>query len=206
MNPTTPILVAGKDFSQNATLSIALEEVQIYLRKFSSSPEFISKMRIAFGGSFATETALKLGEDWGKGDLSDLPAIEVVPSAILNGANDVLDVSSLDKTQFVFSGSGADRVNLVSDNPDSTNRIYGGAGNDILFAGGLERLFGGAGDDTLDASAGVGGNRLYGGDGNDELLAGANDVLFGALHHCEMICSFFLILKVSNLGSIAKNA
>jgi hypothetical protein len=26
-----------------------------------------------------------------------------------------------------------------------------------------------------------------------------------ALHHCEMICSFFLILKVSNLGSIAKN-
>jgi hypothetical protein len=87
MNPTAPILVAGKDFSQNATLSIALEEVQIYLRKFSSSPEFISKMRIAFGGSFATETALKLGEDWGKGDLSDLPAIEVVPSAIVNGAN-----------------------------------------------------------------------------------------------------------------------
>jgi hypothetical protein len=25
-----------------------------------------------------------------------------------------------------------------------------------------------------------------------------------ALHHCETICVFFLILKVSNLGSIAK--
>lgn len=69
----------------------------------------------------------------------------------------------------------------------SDNRLYGGDGNDELYAGLRdslaetlrERLFGEAGDDILDASQGKGGNRLYGGAGNDKLFAGTNDFLFG---------------------------
>ena len=58
------------------------------------------------------------------------------------------------------------------------NRIYGGEGNDELFAGTGDRLFAGNGNDLLDASAGFGNNRLYGGKGNDELFAGTGDRLF----------------------------
>jgi glycerophosphoryl diester phosphodiesterase len=61
----------------------------------------------------------------------------------------------------------------------SDNRLYGGDGNDELYAGLRDRLFGEAGDDILDASQGKGGNRLYGGTGNDKLFAGTNDFLFG---------------------------
>jgi glycerophosphoryl diester phosphodiesterase len=61
----------------------------------------------------------------------------------------------------------------------SDNRLYGGDGNDELYAGLRDRLFGEAGDDILDASQGKGSNRLYGGAGNDKLFAGTNDFLSG---------------------------
>nr|WP_309734208.1 glycerophosphodiester phosphodiesterase family protein [Chamaesiphon sp. OTE_75_metabat_556] len=76
----------------------------------------------------------------------------------------------------VFTDGGNDLVD-GSVSKGNSNRIYGGDGNDELYAGNTDRLFGEAGDDILDASQGKGGNRLYGGAGNDTLFAGSNDFL-----------------------------
>jgi Ca2+-binding RTX toxin-like protein len=80
--------------------------------------------------------------------------------------------------QVVFTDGGNDIVD-GSVSKGSDNRVYGGEGNDELYAGLRDRLFGEAGNDILDASLGKGGNRLYGGDGNDTLFAGTNDFLSG---------------------------
>jgi glycerophosphoryl diester phosphodiesterase len=77
----------------------------------------------------------------------------------------------------IFTAAGNDLVD--GSVAGGSNRIYGGDGNDELYAGQLDRLFGEAGDDILDAVAGKGGNRLYGGTGNDKLLAGSTDFLSG---------------------------
>jgi glycerophosphoryl diester phosphodiesterase len=78
----------------------------------------------------------------------------------------------------VFTDGGNDLVD-GSVSKGNSNRIYGGDGNDELYAGTSDRLFGEAGDDILDATQGKGGNRLYGGAGNDKLFAGSNDFLDG---------------------------
>jgi Ca2+-binding RTX toxin-like protein len=78
----------------------------------------------------------------------------------------------------VFADGGNDIID-GSLSKGSDNRLYGGDGNDELYAGKNDRLFGEAGDDILDASQGKGGNRLYGGDGQDTLFAGANDLISG---------------------------
>lgn len=84
----------------------------------------------------------------------------------------------------VFPGAGNDLVELPNptfdllDVPTQT-RVYGGSGNDHLFAESGDRIFGGTGDDELDASLGSGSNRLYGGLGNDILIAGNDDQLIG---------------------------
>ena len=80
--------------------------------------------------------------------------------------------------QDVFTDGGNDIVD-GSVSKGSDNRVYGGDGNDELYAGKNDRLFGEAGDDILDATQGKGGNRLYGGAGNDILFAGSNDFLSG---------------------------
>jgi arylsulfatase A-like enzyme len=82
------------------------------------------------------------------------------------------------RNNVVFSDGGNDLVDSSVSN--GNNRIYGGDGNDELYASTGDRLFGEAGDDILDASIGTGGNRLYGGAGNDTLFAGViNDFLSG---------------------------
>ncbi len=84
--------------------------------------------------------------------------------------------SSISPNELVFLSDGDD----IFDNPnDSRCRIYGGRGNDELFANKDDRLFGEEGNDLLDASGGLGGNRLYGGEGEDELFANKDDRLFG---------------------------
>ena len=80
--------------------------------------------------------------------------------------------------QTIFTDGGNDLVD-GSVSKGSDNRVYGGDGNDELYAGLRDRLFGENGDDILDASQGKGGNRLYGGAGNDTLFAGTNDFLSG---------------------------
>jgi glycerophosphoryl diester phosphodiesterase len=99
--------------------------------------------------------------------------------------NKVITGTSGDDTKLVpatkdtiFADGGNDLVD-GSVSKGNSNRIYGGDGNDELYAGTTDRLFGEAGDDILDASQGNGGNRLYGGAGNDTLFAGSNDFLSG---------------------------
>ena len=107
---------------------------------------------------------------------------EVTPNAF--AADPVAGTTGDDKTivptfkQVIFTAGGNDLVD-GSVSKGSDNRIYGGDGNDELYAGLRDRLFGEAGDDILDASQGKGGNRLYGGAGNDTLFAGTNDFLSG---------------------------
>lgn len=49
----------------------------------------------------------------------------------------------------IFSGSGNDLVDTSTG--AGSNRLYGGSGDDELFVGEAERAFGGAGKDILDA-------------------------------------------------------
>ena len=76
----------------------------------------------------------------------------------------------------VFLGAEADVFNHPA---QSDRRVYGGQGNDELFANQSDRLFGEAGDDILDASGGKSNNLLDGGAGNDELLGASNGELVG---------------------------
>jgi glycerophosphoryl diester phosphodiesterase len=91
-------------------------------------------------------------------------------------ADDISIVPTIKDT--IFTDGGNDLVD-GSVSKGSDNRIYGGDGNDELYAGLRDRLFGENGDDILDATAGKGSNRLYGGAGNDTLFAGTNDFLSG---------------------------
>jgi hypothetical protein len=107
---------------------------------------------------------------------------DAFPTQIISGtaANDVL-LGGKDFNgggNIIFSDGGSDLVD-GSVSKGSDNRVYGGEGNDELYAGQSDRLFGEAGDDILDASVGKGSNRLYGGAGNDTLFAGINDFLSG---------------------------
>ncbi|WP_341529583.1 CHRD domain-containing protein [Nostoc sp. UHCC 0302] len=78
--------------------------------------------------------------------------------------------------QLVFLGDGDD----VFSQPNRKNlRVYGGKGNDELYATQDDRLFGEKGEDLLDASSGTGRNLLDGGEGNDFLIAGKQDQLVG---------------------------
>lgn len=83
---------------------------------------------------------------------------------------------SLSSTTTFFLGEEADIFDLPN---GSGRRVYGGDGNDELFANQDDRLFGEDGDDLLDASSGQNNNRLDGGAGNDELLGGRDGELVG---------------------------
>ena len=58
-------------------------------------------------------------------------------------------------------------------------RVFGGAGNDVIDVTSQRLIFVGAGEDLVDASAGNSNNRIYGGSDADELIAGSSDRLFG---------------------------
>jgi glycerophosphoryl diester phosphodiesterase len=101
------------------------------------------------------------------------------------GGNKVVAGTTQDDTNLVptlkdtvFTDGGNDIID-GSISKGSDNRLYGGDGNDELYAGLRDRLFGETGNDILDASQGKGGNRLYGGAGSDKLFAGTKDFLYG---------------------------
>ena len=98
-----------------------------------------------------------------------------VPTTVTKTSSDDTVIPTTQQT--VFTDGGNDLVD--GSVGGGSNRIYGGDGNDELYAGKNDRLFGEAGNDILDASQGKGGNRLYGGAGNDTLFAGTNDFLSG---------------------------
>jgi hypothetical protein len=87
------------------------------------------------------------------------------------------ELNIFDGSVIVLAGDGDDLVDASQSS--GNNQLFGGAGNDELFASSNDRLFGEAGKDILNAAVGTGNNRLYGGDGNDILFAGVSDRLFG---------------------------
>ncbi|MGB6301382.1 MAG: amidase family protein, partial [Rivularia sp. (in: cyanobacteria)] len=93
----------------------------------------------------------------------------------------------------VFAGIGDDLVDTTQ-SISGGNRVFGGSGDDELFAGKNDVINGGKGDDILDASTGRGGNRLTGGDGDDTFFAGGNDRLIGGSGNDR----FFMIEKGGN--------
>jgi arylsulfatase A-like enzyme len=104
--------------------------------------------------------------------------VTTAPTSVITGTatDDTKTIST--RNNDVFTDGGNDLVD--SSVSKGNNRIYGGDGNDELYASIGDRLFGEAGDDILDASLGKGNNRLYGGTGGDSLFAGTpNDFLSG---------------------------
>lgn len=117
-------------------------------------------------------------------DTVDSLAVTVVSEPELNSTYaDDRELSSplsaqgdLSTIKSVFLGDEADFFDNVN---DDSRQVYGGDGNDELYANYNDRLFGENGDDLLNAVTSNDNNRLDGGDGNDELLAGKNGVLIG---------------------------
>ncbi|QJB44053.1 putative Ig domain-containing protein [Dolichospermum flos-aquae] len=75
------------DLYLNQALLPALEQIELYLQDFANSEEFVAKMRLAFGETFDPEAALNLGNAWKNQDFSNIPAITILSSSELNGAN-----------------------------------------------------------------------------------------------------------------------
>ena len=88
--------------------------------------------------------------------------------------------------------------------PKGGNRLYGGAGNDTLYAGTNDFLSGGDGNDTL--YAGKGGNTLYGGAGADKFYLAYN----GAPTSTNTVADFevgidrLLILGIAGVSDFSK--
>ena len=99
------------------------------------------------------------------------------PGAPIFGTPEDDELNIFDGSVIVFAGDGDDLVNASQSS--GNNQLFGGAGNDELFASNNDRLFGEAGNDILNAAVGTGNNWLFGGDENDILFAGVNDRLFG---------------------------
>lgn len=93
--------------------------------------------------------------------------------------DDTLDAAVEDLgSNLIFAGAGADLVDS-STTETGSNRIYGGSEDDELLAQTQDRLFGGAGNDLLDASNGNGDNRLFGGVGDDDFILASSDRAVG---------------------------
>jgi Ca2+-binding RTX toxin-like protein len=94
------------------------------------------------------------------------------------GGNDTLRGNAGDD---VLSGLGGDDQLfggfIGSGSKMGSDTLYGGDGNDALYAEGGSVGYGGAGQDTL--SGRNGGNALYGGADNDSLTTRGGDQLFG---------------------------
>lgn len=109
---------------------------------------------------------------------SDPTTADTSANRVVTGTSDDDNIVNRTRNSTIFGDGGRDFIN--SSIPTGSNRLYGGDGNDTLFAGVGDRLFGEAGDDYLSAYSGQGKNRLYGGAGNDELIAGnTGDFLSG---------------------------
>ncbi len=102
-----------------------------------------------------------------------VPQTNVEPAPIPSYLKPQTNVSP---DQLVFLG---DEDDVFHQSNQNSLRVYGGQGNDELYATKDTRLFGEKGDDLLDASSGEGCNLLDGGEGNDLLLAGRKDKLVG---------------------------
>jgi hypothetical protein len=75
------------DLYPNQALLPALEQIELHLKDFANGEEFVANMRLAFGETFDPEAVLNLGNAWKNQDFSNIPAIIILSSSELNGAN-----------------------------------------------------------------------------------------------------------------------
>ncbi|GET40719.1 C39 family peptidase [Microseira wollei] len=71
----------------NPIVELALQSAYGYLKGLATDADFINKMNLAFGNNWNGEVASKLVQEFGGGNFSALPGIEILPSAAINGAN-----------------------------------------------------------------------------------------------------------------------
>ena len=174
------------------------DPVTLELDTFSEAADEAGISRIYGGIHFEDGdlNARKLGREIGqtvweqaqffiKGGEKTQPKIPNLPIFGTLG-DDIFDVadSSDDfngNRNIVFAGAGNDLVD-ASQAVMGHNRIYGGTGNDQLFAGSGDRFYGGKGDDVFFVTDG-GNNTFTGGEGSDtfwiataELVTAANTI------------------------------
>jgi hypothetical protein len=87
MTSTLTNSLIANDLYLNQALLPALEQIELNLKDFANSEEFVAKMRLAFGETFDPEAVLNLGNAWKNQDFSNIPAITILSSSELNGAN-----------------------------------------------------------------------------------------------------------------------
>jgi glycerophosphoryl diester phosphodiesterase len=97
--------------------------------------------------------------------------IDAVKNKLRLGTEDK-DVLEADQKEILFGDAGKDILDATAGRGE--NRLYGGKGDDTLFAGVNDHLYGGDGDDIL--FAGDRDNRLTGGDGKDQFWLVAGDI------------------------------
>ncbi|MBE9228097.1 pre-peptidase C-terminal domain-containing protein [Phormidium sp. LEGE 05292] len=73
--------------SNHRILEQALQFAQNNLKGLAKDADFNAKMNLAFGNDWNAEVFSNLVQEFAKGNFSQLPAIEIVPSAAINGAN-----------------------------------------------------------------------------------------------------------------------
>ncbi|MEO1429879.1 MAG: amidase family protein [Cyanobacteria bacterium J06633_8] len=145
--------------------------------------EFTEPTLIALAYAYEQENPVRVSP-------SNTPALpgekfEYVTEVLVVGdaGDDVLETQLIPdfdgNKDIVFAGLGNDLVDTTQ-TISGGNRVFGGSGDDELFAGKNDRVNAGKGNDILDASNGRGGNRLNGGDGNDTFFAGGDDRLIGS--------------------------
>ena len=74
------------DLSSLAILASVLLLVKQSLTAFAKAPNFIQKMRLAFGAELSEATVLLLQSQWEVGDFSVIPALEIQPASYINSA------------------------------------------------------------------------------------------------------------------------
>ncbi|MBD2296652.1 S8 family serine peptidase [Anabaena sphaerica FACHB-251] len=107
-----------------------------------------------------------------------LSSIQPPSPTITFGSNgDDLIISA--PNQILFTGAGADEVDLAFSGQPENSRVSLGSGNDRIYVSQSDRAFGGSGNDVFDATDGQGENRMSGGAGNDIFFLGTGDRALG---------------------------
>jgi glycerophosphoryl diester phosphodiesterase len=176
--PDFPGSIVSKAYGMNADkLPSTLDNTEIYdlmyQTMFGISPELAAANQVAevVSGSTGVDTLVA----------GATPAFDGINDIVFTGAgNDVVDAAmagSAARNNRIDTGSGDDTIDVANG-----DRVFGGEGNDEIFAQGISgfRISGGAGNDTFQLGGSTGG-RALGGDGDDKFFAnsGGGNLLSG---------------------------
>lgn len=69
----------------------ALQEVYDLLQALAVTPDFTAKVSLAFGNSFDRHSLRAIALDFARGNFNDIPPVQILPAAAINGANGAFD-------------------------------------------------------------------------------------------------------------------